>query len=68
MAGKPNTAWMATMIKKYGSKEAVSEYMAKGGAKGGRNGHTGGFAANPKLAAEARRKGGKISKPRSKMV
>lgn len=32
------------------------------GAMGGRNGHTGGFAANPELAREAGRIGGKISK------
>lgn len=32
------------------------------GAKGGRNGHTGGFASNPELAREAGRKGGKISR------
>lgn len=32
------------------------------GAKGGRNGHTGGFAANPALAKMAGKKGGKTSK------
>lgn len=32
------------------------------GRKGGKNGHTGGFAANPELAREAGRKGGKKSK------
>lgn len=32
------------------------------GAKGGRAGHTGGFAANPELARIAGAKGGKISK------
>lgn len=32
------------------------------GAKGGANGNTGGFAANPKLAAIAGRKGGRISR------
>ena len=32
------------------------------GAKGGRNGHTGGFAANPELAKIAGAKGGRISK------
>lgn len=32
------------------------------GAKGGRNGHTGGFAANPELARIAGAKGGRISK------
>lgn len=32
------------------------------GAKGGRNGHTGGFASNPELAKIAGKKGGSISK------
>lgn len=32
------------------------------GRKGGKNGHTGGFFANPELAREAGRKGGLISK------
>lgn len=32
------------------------------GSIGGRNGHTGGFAANPELARTAGSKGGKISK------
>ena len=32
------------------------------GAKGGRNGHTGGFAANPALAKIAGAKGGKKSR------
>lgn len=32
------------------------------GAKGGRNGHTGGFAANPALAKLAGSKGGRMSK------
>lgn len=32
------------------------------GAKGGRNGHTGGFASNPELAKLAGAKGGRISK------
>lgn len=47
----------ATNRKKYGR-----EFYAEIGAKGGRNGHTGGFAANPELAREAGRKGGLISK------
>lgn len=47
----------ATNIKKYGS-----DFYAEIGRKGGHNGHTGGFAANPELAREAGRKGGKISK------
>lgn len=32
------------------------------GRRGGKNGHTGGFAANPELAKIAGAKGGKISK------
>lgn len=32
------------------------------GSKGGRNGHTGGFAANPALARVAGAKGGRISR------
>ena len=38
------------------------DWYAKIGQIGGRNGHTGGFAANPELAREAGRKGGLISK------
>lgn len=38
-----------------------SDFYARIGAKGGRNGHTGGFAANPELARIAGRKGGRIS-------
>lgn len=47
----------ATNRNKYGS-----EFYSNIGRKGGQNGHTGGFAANPELAKEAGRKGGKISK------
>lgn len=38
------------------------EFYAEIGRRGGRNSHTGGFAANPELAKEAGRKGGKISR------
>lgn len=38
------------------------DFYARIGAIGGRNGHTGGFAANPELAKIAGAKGGKISK------
>lgn len=38
-----------------------SGFYARIGAKGGRNGHTGGFAANPALARIAGRKGGRMS-------
>jgi general stress protein YciG len=47
----------ATNKRKYGS-----DWYKKIGAIGGRNGNTGGFAANPELAREAGRKGGKLSK------
>lgn len=39
-------------------------FYAKIGQKGGRNGRTGGFAANPELARIAGRKGGQISRRR----
>ena len=38
------------------------DFYARIGAKGGRNGHTGGFAANRELARIAGRKGGRISR------
>ena len=47
----------ATNKAKYGK-----EFYAKIGQKGGRQGHTGGFAANPELARIAGAKGGKISR------
>ena len=37
-------------------------FYARIGKKGGTNGHTGGFAANPELARKAGAKGGKISR------
>lgn len=39
-----------------------SDFYANIGAKGGKLGHTGGFYANRKLASEAGRKGGTISR------
>lgn len=54
---------------KGGKKAAATNMLKHGkdfykriGAMGGRNGHTGGFAANPELAKIAGAKGGKISK------
>ncbi|MBR6098106.1 hypothetical protein IKP94_05185 [Candidatus Saccharibacteria bacterium] len=47
----------ATNKTKYGK-----DFYAEIGRKGGRNGHTGGFAANPELAKIAGAKGGRISK------
>ncbi|QEX10927.1 hypothetical protein F6X56_14990 [Rhodococcus erythropolis] len=68
MSGKPNTKWMETMIAKHGSREAVSAVQAAIGAKGGRLGTTGGFAADRKLARIAGAKGGRISKRGKKEV
>ncbi len=43
-------------------------FYAKIGAKGGRNGHTGGFAANRELARIAGAKAGRISKINHKYI
>lgn len=45
-----------------------SDFYAKIGAKGGKNGNTGGFAANRELARVAGRKGGQISRRRKATV
>ena len=47
----------ATNKAKYGKS-----FYAEIGRKGGKNGHTGGFAANPALAKIAGAKGGRISR------
>ena len=45
------------------NKEKYGEgFYARIGAKGGRNGHTGGFASNPELARIAGAKGGRKSR------
>lgn len=45
MSGRTNTVWLETMIKKHGSREAVTEIMQAIGAKGGKRiGTKGGFA------------------------
>ena len=56
-----------------GGRKAAAKIIAKDplfykkiGTKGGRNGNTGGFAANPELARIAGRKGGKAGKNKSK--
>lgn len=51
-----------TNKKRYGK-----DFYKKIGSVGGKKSTTGGFAANPELAREAGRKGGKISK-RKKLV
>lgn len=50
------------------NKARDPDFYAKIGRKGGKAGHTGGFAANRALASIAGRKGGKISKRGSKKV
>lgn len=52
-----------------GAQKAVAKilardpnFFAKIGSKGGKNGRTGGFAANPELARIAGAKGGRISR------
>lgn len=47
----------ATNIERHGKN-----FYREIGSMGGRNGHTGGFAANPELAKIAGAKGGRISK------
>lgn len=42
------------------------KFYSKIGRRGGKNGHTGGFHANPELARIAGRKGGLISKRKKK--
>lgn len=54
-AGGKKTA--KTIMKKYGK-----DFYKIQGAKGGRNGHSGGFASNPELARIAGAKGGKKSR------
>ncbi len=44
------------------------DFYAKIGRKGGKNGRTGGFAANPALARIAGAKGGRISRRTKKAV
>jgi general stress protein YciG len=46
-----------TNKRKYGK-----DFYANIGREGGKNGHTGGFAANPMLARIAGSKGGRLSK------
>lgn len=50
----------AANLKRHGS-----DYYARIGRMGGKNGHTGGFASDPKRAQEAGRKGGLTSSRRT---
>lgn len=56
--------WRKTMIEKYGSEEAFKHAIRCMGSLGGRvkTSKPKGFAANPKLARKAGRKGGKKSR------
>lgn len=77
MAGKPNTKLMDTMIAKHGNREAVRDWFAVIGSKGGKNGSDNkGFASKgigddgltgKQRAAVAGAAGGRISK-RKKVV
>lgn len=62
MSGKPNNQWMKTMIKKHGSRKAVTEELKRIGSIGGKASGTGGFYANRELARIAGAKGGAISR------
>lgn len=60
--------------KEGGQKAAIKNlandplFYKKIGSKGGQNGHTGGFAANPELARIAGAKGGRISRRRTMTI
>ncbi len=49
-------------------KRHGADFYAIQGAKGGKAGHTGGFASNPELARIAGRKGGMISRRTKKVL
>lgn len=60
---------------KLGGQKAAAKNLAKNpnfyaeiGKKGGENGNTGGFAANPELARIAGAKGGRISRRKKAVV
>ncbi len=57
-----------TMIKKHGSEAAWKEWLRENASRGGKNGHTGGFAANRERARWAGAKGGRISRRKPKKV
>ena len=59
MAGTKEGGKKAAITNK---KTYGSDYYAEIGRKGGRNGHTGGFAADPELARIAGAKGGRKSR------
>ena len=58
----PGTKAGGMKAAKMNKKLYGDDFYRKIGSKGGRNGHTGGFAANPALARVAGAKGGRISR------
>ena len=60
----PGTKAGGLKAKKTNLERHGDDFYRKIGKKGGQNGHTGGFAANPALARIAGAKGGRISKRR----
>lgn len=62
MSGKPNKAWLKTMVKKHGSREAVAEVMSKLGRQGGKMSSGGGFQRGSELARKAGKIGGTKSR------
>lgn len=78
MSGKPNDKWLATMIKKLGSREKVTEWQMSIGSKGGANGNTGkGFASEvigkdgltgPQRASKVGSIGGKTSRRNARII
>lgn len=58
-AKEASEKWHKTMEARYGG---ASNFMRRIGAIGGKNGHTGGFAANPELARIAGAIGGSMSR------
>jgi hypothetical protein len=69
MSGRPNNKWIKTMIAKFGSREAVSAYMAKTGSTGGSRKVAKGFAIMPVWKRSAAgRLGGTNSKRRKALA
>lgn len=54
--------WRETMLKRYGSEEAISKEFQRIGSIGGRHSFTGGFYNNSARARLAGAKGGRISR------
>ena len=68
MSGRPNKKIFATIIKKHGSEEAAREWFSTIGKIGGKNGTTGGFAADKNRARTAGAAGGKYGRKGYKLI